>query len=72
MNGNTLNYISYLNLIYDSKMCGWFAGQFSRDNRRDIYMQWTDLLCILSFPLLNRLSLFASLSPASASAERHS
>ena len=24
-------------------MCGWFAGQFSRDNRRDIYMQWTDL-----------------------------
>ena len=49
MNGNTLNYISYLNLICDSKMCGWFAGQFSRDNRRDIYISWTDLLCIHSF-----------------------
>ena len=42
------NDISYLNLICDSKMCGWFAGQFSRDNRRDIYIS-VDRLALYSF-----------------------
>ena len=28
-------------------MCGCFAGQFSRENRRDIYMQLPDVYCNL-------------------------
>ena len=36
-------------------MCGCFAGQFSRENRRDIYMQLPDVYCNLhsSLKLVN-------------------
>ena len=72
MNGNTLNDISDLNLICDSKMCGWFAGQFSRDNRRNIYIPWTDLLVFILPFVCESCDFDCCLSPASASAERHS
>ena len=45
--GNEHNDISYSSLNSYFEMCGCFAGQFSRDNRRTLYMQWTDIHCIL-------------------------
>ena len=47
--GNEHNDISYSSLNSYFEMCGCFAGQFSRDNRRTLYMQWTDIHCIPLF-----------------------
>ena len=35
--------------LHRLKMCGQFAGQFSRDNCRFVYIQVTDLFCNFSF-----------------------
>ena len=55
--------------LYRLKMCGQFAGQFSRDNYRFVYIQVTDLFC--NFPFcVNRLIVTWSLEPASTEVER--
>ena len=56
--------------LYRLKMCSQFAGQFSRDNCRFVYIQVTDLFC--NFPFgVNRLIVTWSLEPASTAVERH-
>ena len=55
--------------LYRLKMCGQFAGQFSWDNCRFVYIQVTDLFC--NFPFcVNRLIVTWPLEPTSTEVER--